>query len=782
MWKNYLVTAIRNMFRQKLFTFINILGLSIGIACSVMIFLWVQDELSYNKFHKSADNIYRVVQDQYYSDREAFHVTVTPAGLAPVLSLEYPDFKYVTRYNQWGYQLLTSAGDKHFFENIKATDSTFFKIFSFPFLEGDPQTALRNITSVVITHQIAKKYFGDDSPLGKTITLNGHYALTVTGVVADIPNNSSIKFDFLVPFRFMKELGSNIEDLGNNSYYTFVMLPPGISEQEASAKIKNRLRVNNDEGGYLYLQSLTKMHLYNLGGGGGIVNVKIFSIIAVFILLIACINFMNLSTARASKRAREIGIRKVIGASRGKLISQFIGESLIVSIIAVFFAMIFVETMLPTYNQITGKNLILNYNPQTIGILAIITVLTGLVAGSYPAFLLSSFRPVKVLKSKNFGSNGSPLFRKILVVFQFSLSIILIICTIIIHKQLAYLQNKELGINKDNVAYIQLKGNMINKMPLLKDRLLENKDILSISFSNSFPCRSWSNGGGWNWQGKDPETNPLVTTSSVDYDFAKVFDIKLDKGRFLSADHPSDTVQPYGIVVNETFAKIIGKKDIIGTILTNWGNNSFQVIGVAKDFHFTPATEAIGPMVMFNDPSRYSYMFIRINGKRTPETIDYIKKVYSSVIPGYPFDYDFVDAVYSNLYKGQAQQQKIFGIFAFLAIFISCLGLFGLSTYLTEQRTKEIGIRKVMGASVYRISVILSREFAWLVLIANLIAWPLAYFYLKSWMQDYAYHIDIHWWIFLFAGLIALSIAMVTISIITIRAANSNPTNSLRYE
>ena len=317
MWKNYLVTAFRNMFRQKLFTFINILGLSIGIACSVMIFLWVQDELGYDRFHKSADNIYRVVQDQYYSDREVFHVTVTPAGLAPVLSQEYPDFKYVTRYNQWGYQLLTSAGDKHFFENIKATDSTFFKIFTFPFLEGDPETALRSINSVVITHQIANKYFGDDSPLGKIITLNGHYALTVTGVVADIPDNSSIKFDFLVPFRFMKELGSNIEDMGNNSYFTFVTLPPGVNDQEASAKIKDRLRVDNEDGGYLYLQPLTKIHLYNLGGGGEIVNVKIFSIIAIFILLIACINFMNLSTARSSKRAREIGIRKVVGASRG---------------------------------------------------------------------------------------------------------------------------------------------------------------------------------------------------------------------------------------------------------------------------------------------------------------------------------------------------------------------------------------------------------------------------------------------------------------------------------
>jgi predicted permease len=788
MFQNYLKIAYRNILRHKGYSFINIFGLAIGLACSLLILLWVQDELSYDKFHQNAPNLYRVEQEQNYSGK-LYHVNVTPYPCAPVWKDEIPEILEATRYAECGGRSLR-YGENSFIENrLNAVDPSFFTMFDYPLLKGDRQSIMNDKYSIVLDEEIATKYFGTEDPIGKTMLFDNQFNLTVTGLLKKAPSNSILKPTILIHFEMTKELGEYNESWGSNSIFTFVQIRENVDLAAVNEKITEVVDNHKEKHTTVFMvDPLTRIHLYGFFGFDhrpvGIKFIYIFSIIAAFVLLIACINFMNLATARSSQRAREIGMRKVVGAFRKNLIIQFIGESLLLVVIAIAVSLIFVALLLPIFNHIASKEIqamALLQGKFILGLL-ITLVITGLVAGSYPALYLSGFQPVKVLKG-SLTSGHRQWLRRILVILQFSLSIILIIGTLVIYRQLNFMRSKDLGFDQEHVISINMMGEIQKSYESLKQELIRLPEVLSVSASSHRPTNIGSNAGGIEWDGKDPNMDIVVGTSSVDYDYIETMSIEILQGRSFSRDFPNDVSNDNlnVFMINETLAKIIGKDPVINEKIKFVGIEG-TIVGVMKDFHFRSVHNEIEPLALFGYPEWFHHILIRVAPGDITQSLTAVEKVWKQLLPNYPFEYHFLDEDFEWMYRTEAGMSQLIKYFALLAIIIAGLGLFGLASFMAEQRTKEIGIRKTLGASVSGIVLLLSKEFTKLVLLANLIAWPLVWFVMGKWLQNFAYRIDMQIWIFLLSGCIAVVIALITVSFRYVKAALANPVKSLHHE
>ncbi len=784
MLKNYLKIAFRNILRNKFYSFINIAGLAIGMAASILILLWVANQLSYNKFNKNLDRIFLVPQTQHYQTIGDFTVEPPPMPLAQALKDQYPEVEYSTRYEHYLGKRVLGRGNKFFDEGINFADSSFFKIFTFQFVAGDPSTALTAPNSIVLTKETAMKFFGDENPVGRELIMNGKVDLKVTGVVEDVPKNSDLQFDCIASTEVLKTYGIDFSAWNNNTITTFVLLRNAGQAGELSNKISGLLKKmerNNDRTtGTLFLFPFKSFHLYSINGKGGRINdVILFSIVAFFILVIACINFVNMATARSARRAAEVGVKKAVGATRFQIARQFLGESILLTLISLGFSLVIVELMIPYFNTMAGSFLKLSDIDFTslISILSI-TLLTGILAGIYPSLFLSSLEPASILRTKASATSGRFSLRRVLVVLQFAISIALIISTSVVYLQMKYVFNKNIGISTKNVVYFGLTPGIRSEIDRLKSELKANPNVISSSVSEGLPIMIGSNGGGWNWEGMPANQTALVSFTRGDYDYLKTFDISLDKGRFFSKEHPADDSE--AVVINESFAKLIGKKSPVGMQL-KWGDTPFRVIGVVKDFNFLPLNRIVGPLAIFYT-SQSQFMSVKVNSDDLPSTLGFIEKTCKGMDQGFVFDYHFLDKTFEEMYTSQQRLGKIFGAFALLAVIIACLGLFGLSSFAAESRRKEVGIRKVLGASVTGVTYLLSRELIGLVLVGNIVAWPLAYYFMNRWLQTFAYRISMNIWVFLFAALAALVIAAITTSFQAVKAATANPTESLRYE
>ncbi len=786
MFKNFVKITFRNLVRHKAFSAINISGLALGMACCLTISLWVMDELSYDKFNEKSDRIYKVTEIQHYTEYD-YKVEVTPAPIGPELKEKYPEIVDAARFTYAG-EMLLRYGDNAYYENgVVTADPSFFYMFTYPAIRGNAETALEDPNSLVITEEYAKKYFEDEDPIGKVIQINNKYDFTVGAVIKDVPDNSHLMFDVVLPWTYMKNYYWYRENAwGSNSFRTFVLLDENAVEEEVEAKIIGIIKEHNTRSVTdVYLQPLLDIHLhsafYSRSGPGDIMFVYVFSIIAIFVLIIACINFMNLSTARSGGRAKEIGMRKVVGALKSHLIKQFYGESLFLAIVSLFFAVILVFLVLPFFGEVSGKELSLNLSGNwqlLLGMLAV-TLFTGLVAGSYPAIYLSSFRPVNILRgSLASGAKGSS-FRKVLVITQFTLSIILIIGTGIVNNQLMFMQNLSLGWDKEHLVYIRLREGTNDKYESFKSELKKNPDIVNVTAAQYKPTSFGSNTSSINWEGKDPEATLLARYNTLDYDYLETLKIEMAQGRAFSRDFKADTTSSF--IVNETLARIIGRDDIIGSDLTFQGRKG-TIVGVMKDFHFHSARMEIEPLVMRMSSPRFSFVLVKIAGRNTTETLNFIEGTWNNLVPNYPLDYNFIDEDFNALYRYESRLVKLLSAFSMLAIVIACLGLFGLASYTAEQRTKEMGIRKVLGATGQNIIVIMSTEFVKLVVISNILAWPVAYFVTDRLLEMFAYKADVGISVFLISGFSALAIALLTVTYQTIRTARANPVNSLKYE
>lgn len=788
MFKTYFKLAYRNMIKDKAYSIINITGLAIGLASSILILLWVQNELSYDKFHKNANQLYRVVCD-FGDSKNAANSAGMPAGL----KAELPVVKNAVRIKPANTTLL-QVGDKKFQEDgAFYVDPSFMDMFSYPLVKGDRSTALNQVNSILITQAMATKYFGNEDPIGKIIRQDNKENLQVTGVLANFPANSDLQFDFIMP---MASIGKTNFDLKNNvwdnfNFWDYIQLDKNFDPSPANlAKLQTQIdqifhKHSPDTKALFYLQPLTKIHLApdRLGdepGHGNAQYVSIFFIIAVLILVVACINFMNLATARSARRAKEIGLRKVAGAIRGQLVLQFLSESVLISFLSLLLALLLVQLFLPVFNQLATRKLALDFaNIQLWASLIGIALFTGLISGSYPALFLSGFNPVKVLKGNVKSMGGNLIFRNTLVVVQFSVSIVLLVGTVVIYNQLQFIKDRNPGFEKANLLYIPMTGEIWGRQQAFKDELSQNPLTSDFAVITDLP----TNLGGWTlsvgWDGKDPHSQMSFPVMAVNEDFTHTFKIDVLAGRSFSKAFKTDSAN---YMINEKMAKTMGltANTAVGKPLTLWGNKG-TIIGVVRDFNFKPIQQNIEPLVMpFNKIG--GYFVVRTTPGKTAATIQALSKVSQEINPAYPFNFDFLDQDLSKLYKGEQQMGNIFNLFAALGIFISCLGLYGLSAFMAEQRTKEIGVRKVLGASVFNVVYLLSSGITRLIVIAIVIAIPVSSYAVNSWLAGFAYHINVSWVVFFIASVAALGIAWVTVSYESVKAAIVNPIKSLRTE
>jgi len=771
---------LRIIKREKGYFFINIFGLAVGMACCIFILLWVLDELSFDQFHKNISELYLVGQKQDYSTYQLISPS-TPSALGPALKKEYPEIINSARYSKI-YRMYFTHGDKKIYETKGAyTDPDFLNMFSFPLVKGNPDNALTKPDSIVITEKLAKKFFPGEEPIGKILQLNEKYNFTVSGVVKDLPENSTIQFHFLLPFIRVKDIGRDLNSWTPNYYWTFILTSPVVSYKQLEQKIAQRLKQEvPDSQGMLFLHPMARIHLHSTMWriGTDIQYIHIFNLIAFFVLIIACINFTNLSTARSFRRAKEIGIRKVVGAYRSQLIKQFFLESLVMTMLALVVAIGIVLILLPSFNTLTGKHLSpMLFNTETLIILIAITLITTILAGSYPALKLSSFKPAVVIKESPGISKKSAWFRNFLVVFQFSLAIGLIIFTLVVFNQLKFIQNKDLGFDTKNILYISLQG-IEKKYEIMKAELLKNPGIKNVTCASDIPVNIRSSSGSWDWEGKPPNLKVMMCLASFEYDFIQTFKMKMAKGRFYSEEYPGDATG--SIVINEEAAKAMEMESPLGKQII-YGPHKFTIIGIVKNFHFKSLHDKVEPFVMFFVPPWRAYMYIRVDPKELPKTLKYIELVYNKTNPGKPFLYNFLENDIQTQYKAESQMAQLFKYFVILAIFISCLGLFALSSFMTMQRAKEIGIRKVLGASIPSILVMFYKDLGKWVMIANIIAWPLAYIVMSKWLQNFVYRISPSVIYFIGPAILALFIAILTITYQSVKAALINPVNTLKY-
>ncbi len=780
MLKNYFKIAFRNITRNKLFACINTLGLAVGMACFILITLWIQDELSFDKFHANKDDLYllTIIHPDDVMDPNV------PYALAPRLADEYPEIIHYTRIYELANQRTCSFKYKpeeglpiKFYENnVNLVDSSFFSMFSFRFIHGRPETALQSPNSVVITDKIADKYFGPANPLGKILNLNNAADLVVSGVI-NIPSNSHIQLDFIVP------LPNRMENNWNWSDPSYVLLDRNASLSGLKEKIAGALKKHSPYQQADRLKTdllpLTKVHL----DFGRRTYVYIFSVIAVFILLIACINHMNLATASSSNRAREVGLRKVMGANRTELIQQFLGESIFMSALGFGFSLVLVKLGLPLINELTSKQLTfasLQSHSMYLFLFALIFAV-GLVSGVYPAFFLSSSRPVDTLKASLGFKSGTSSFRLVSVVGQFAISILLIACTAVVFKQLSYIQKRPLGIKTDLVIKTRINRSLLNRFGSYKNKLLQYPSIINVTAGQEVPYEEDYKTSGVEWEGKDPELSPNVRYSISHFDYIETFEMEIVEGRSFRRESLAD-INNY--VINEEAARYMGMENPVGQRLRFWGNDG-TIIGVVKNYHHVPMHREIMPHVFTINPRNFralKYVFIKIAPGNIPDTLRHIKETSESYAPDYPYEYSFLDQGIGNLYTAEQRLGRIFGYFSFVAIFVSCLGIFGLASFTAEKRTKEIGIRKVLGASVSSIVFLLSKEFSRWILLANIIAWPIAWYAMHKWLENFAYRANLSPLQFALAGILSFSIAALPISYRAIKAAIADPVDALRYE
>jgi ABC-type antimicrobial peptide transport system permease subunit len=757
--------------------------MALGMACAILLLLWVKDEWSYDRHFKNRDQLFRVIERQFPTGGDVTMLAVTPSPLARTLKDEFPEIIRSSRYAP--SPLTLKKGEEFVEETVASVDNDFLNMFVIEFIQGDMNSALLDPHNIILTMEMARKYFGSEDALGKSIESRG-YSLKVTGIVKPLPHNSHFSFDFLVPIEWLKEFGAPLHEWWSRDK-TYIELAKGTDSHIVEAKIrdviKKHVQGSNSE---ILLQNVKSIHLYSsrkytydMDGHGDITYVRIMAIVALFILLIACINFMSLSTAQSARRVREIGVRKVAGAGRRKIIVQFLGESLLIVFVAHVIAMILVELMLPAFNRFTGKELDINYSSAGLysGLIGMI-LFCGFLAGSYPALYLSSLRPLESMKGIISHNRSSIKFRKILVVFQFSLSVILVICTLIIGKQLNYLQNKNLGFNRDNIGYFMFPtrpGEPI--LQTLKKELAKGPDIESVTIARPNPFNNEGTESGFSWEGKLPGEDVLFHTIGSDEEYATTFQLEMKEGRFFSSGFTTDAT---AVVINETAAKVIGFKHPVGETITTPQGSKLTIIGVVKDFHFQSLHYKIEPLLMqLGDDNNF---IVKMKPEHVLSTVDFITKTFATFNPPLPLDFHFLDDDYDKLYKAESRISKIFGFFTFLTIIIACLGLIGLSSFMAERRTKEIGIRKVNGARSFEIFILLSKEYVILVMIAFLIATTPAWYAIHKWLQNFAFRIQIDWWVFALAGIIMLLLTILTVGFQSWKAAERNPVDALRFE
>ena len=786
MFKNYLKIAWRNLLRNKSFSLLNILGLSIGLAVTALILLWVNYEMGFNQFHDNKDRIYEVY-NKYPVDGEIWTWNSTPKVMASVIKKDYPEVEAVSRYF-YDTSFLFSKDDKRIKSTGTIVDPDFLKIFSFPLVEGNMETVFEDVNSVVITQEFAKKLFGDESAVGQIVKVDNTDSFKVTGILKDLPVNTEFDFEFLMPWSYLKQKGWHDENWGNNSVATYVLLKEKTNYGAFSKKIKS-LRKSYDKSSPnmdTFLYPYTRSHLYsefeNGKEVGGLIDfIRLFGIIAIIVLVIACINFMNLSTARSEKRAKEVGVRKAVGAHKGALIGQFLGESVLISFLAAILALVIVLITLPSFSELINEELSIEWgNPWFWGIVLGVILVTGILAGSYPALYLSAFKPSAVLKGTFQKINTLITPRKVLVVAQFSVAIILITATIVVKEQINNVQNRQLGYNKNNLVYIEMEGDAEEKYNLIKAELLKSGTAASVSKTNSPITESWSNTWGFEWKGKDEENKTLVHRLVADDAVVETMGLKLVTGRdFNLKEYPTDST---AAILNEAAVKLMGFENPIGEIVKDNGVD-WRIVGVVEDFVFNSPFQKIDPMVFEGARAWFNFIHIKFNSEnKTSENLASAEAIFKKYNPEYPFNYQFVDADYAERFSEEQRTEKLASLFTLLTILISCLGLFGLASYMAENRIKEIGIRKVLGASVQSITTLLSKDFLKLVVISLLIAIPVSWYFMDKWLEEFAYRITVSWWVFALSGILALAIALITVSYQSIKAARLNPVKSLRTE
>lgn len=789
MIKNFFTTAFRNIARNRFAVIINVTGLAIGLTASLLILLWVQNELSFERFNENAVNIYRVEEDQFYSG-DRYHVTVTPFPSGPEWKKRIPEVKEQVRLNRLS-RLLFRQGDKAFFESaLIAADSTFFNVFTHEIVIGDPKTALNNPYSIVLTEKLAEKYFGKENPLGRNLTLENNIQCTVTCVIKNLPNNSIFTFEGILPYSLQDELNvPTSTSWGNNSLFTYLVLENGSDVASVNDKLTQIVLEHNPETTTKFvLFPLLDIHLHQQFGftetHGPVTSLYIFSLIGIFIILIACINFINLSTAKAAGRAKEIGIKKASGAGRAAIFTQFMLESVLLVIVSLVFSLVFLGLLLPAFNEISGKHFSLNdiFTLKYISGVVAVGLFTGLISGIYPAVFLSSFKPAAVLKGEVLTGSKSR-FRQSLVVVQFTLSILITITAVFMYRQLKYLREKDLGFNKENLICIPMAQNMKSKYYSLKKELKNESLVAGVTAASSNPVLIGSNSGGVWWEGKDPQQSVLIGMNGVDYDYTSTMQMKLVSGRDFSVEFPSDLAHDTigNFLVNEEVGKIMNAGDPAGKPFRFMGLRG-TIVGVMKNFHFRDPDLPVGPVAFaLTDTRRFYVILVRLAGE-TQSSLKAVENVWRKVMPEYPLEYTFIDEDYDNLFRSEKRLTELLKYFTILAVIIACLGLYGLSMYSAERRTNEVGIRKVMGAGSLSVIMTLSKEFLWLVLISILISVPAGWFIVKKLLEQFSYRINIDFLVFAAISAGALLLAFLTVSFQAYRAAGVNPADALKIE
>jgi putative ABC transport system permease protein len=795
---NYLKITLRNIRRNKIYSLINILGLSIGLAAFILIVLYVKYEFSFDKYHENANNIYRAAREFSGHDHAGSNkMAVVRCPLAPALKAEFPEISSAARI-LIDRDIKIKTGEQSFFEEkVFFTDPEAFEIFTLPLLKGDNNNIFDEPFTVIISEKIATKYFGNTDPIGQTIQYMEEFDFTVIAVMKDMPKNSHFVMDIVFPLNvYPKITDYDLNSWRRSSAYTYLTFEPG-TDLSGFEKKMTELYLKHDpprahgpisHSSSLFLQPLTSIHLYSqlsaeIAPNNDINNIYLFLSIAFLILLIACFNYINLTTANSMKRNREVGIRKTVGAEKGELIKQFLSESFLFTFISLLIALFIIELILPTFNSFFERNLQLFSLEKTDFLLWLIVIAAGVgfFSGLYPAFVISSFKPMKIFNNNFNPRRGKTKLRSVFVVLQFSISIILIICTLIISGQLDYVRSTDVGFQKDQIVTIPVRGEEISSnLETIKTELKKQTSIISVSSSTYLPNRI-SDQTSFRWTGKTDETETRCYVSSVDFDYVDLYGISIVEGRNFSQEHVTDAKGAF--LINETAVKELGWKNPLEYELIHWTGKTGKVVGVVKDFNFHSLHRNIEPLYLFLDSKERNYFIsVKIAGGAIKETLNNIETTLASFSTKYPFEYTFFDEIFNKAYREEIRMEKLLNMFAVLAIFISCMGLLGLALYTIEKRTKEIGIRKVLGATESGIAYMLSKEFAKWVLIANLIAWPLAWYSMNKWLQSFAYKIEMDWWIFILSGCSALIIAVIAVSTQAIKAAIANPVEALRYE
>ena len=790
MLRNYLKIAYRNFARNKTYSLINVLGLALSMFCAMLIILWINDELSYESFWPNSERLYRLVQAPEFNDGTVFRAASNPAPMPELIKEQNPGIAAYTRFRPLTDKALIRYNDAQFYEDATFVDSTFFKVFQLPFLMGDDATALFDPKSVVITARVAEKYFGADwqqeGVLGKTLTVDRAQNFAVSGVVENLPTNTHLKVDILLPFRKLYEYGWNM-DWDNNNYYAYFLLDNDVDAKALSAQIAKYAATRDDIEDNFYLQALSDIHLYSdfdIDVYGSTEPrypyVNIFIVVALAILLIACINFMNLSTAQSERRAKEIGLRKTVGSRRGQIVGQLLSESVLLSVLALLIAGLALVLALPAFNNIVDKSITLGSEKWLIMVaFAAGAVLIGLLAGSYPALFLSGFKPVEVLKGGLKAKGGGTTFRRVLVVTQFAVTIILILGTTVVYQQFQYFMEKDLGYDKELLVYLPVLGDIMDKgiYTGFKNELTQQPAIKGVTASSDIPIHTVHATYGVDWNGKPESDKTLFHHFTVDADYIETLGLEMVEGRNFSLDFPADSAN---YILNEEALKLTGLTDPVGKRFS-MNENEGTIVGIVKDFNFKSLHQSVEPLVL-HMLYRPDYILVKVAPGNTASSLALIEQAWKTHNPNYPFEYHFLNEEYEQLYQSEKRMSDIFDYFTFFTLFIACLGLIGLINHMIEKRTKEVSIRKILGASVFSILVLLSHEYVRLILIAFTIAVPVAHYFISDWLATFAYRVSVPWWVYVVPGLLVLLIALLSVSAQTLKAARRNPVDSLRNE